>query len=159
MIRIRQRLVLWISILSALLLLTILLFHCMAVRITAFTEAGGCVAVVFDKHKVLQADRIVLREGDKTVTITDPQQVQELASTFVVANRSALCGYYMDRWMDIYCGDTVVRQIHWNDHEELVTVYESDAGHWVLLSGTDNPKGQIMLSDETVQTIQRLLQE
>lgn len=159
MTKTRSRLILWISILAALLLLTGLFLCCVAVRVTAFTEAGGCIAVVFDKHRVLQADRIVLREGDKTVTVTDQKQVQELASAFVVADRSALCGYYMDRWMDIYCGDTVVRQIHWNDHEELVTVYEADAGHWVLLSGTDNPKGQIMLSDETVQTIQRLLQE
>lgn len=151
------RLVMGLAAAAVVLLALFFLFRCMAVRCTSFTEAGGCIAVVFDKHQVLQADRIVLREGDKTVTITDPQQVRRLASVFVVANRTDLCGYYMDRWMEIYRDDTLVRRIHWNDHDELVTVYESDATHWVLLPRRDI--GQIYLTEDTVNTILTLLEE
>lgn len=157
MIKTKSRIILWTCLAVAVLLLVFLLLRCVAVRVTDFTEAGACVAVVFDKHKVLQADRIVLREGDKTVTVTNPEQVRQLAASFVVADHTDLCGYYMDRWMDIYHGETLVRQIHWNDHDDLVTVYQADAGHWVLFSTTK--MGQIRLSDETVETVLALLQE
>ena len=153
----KKRMVTWLAVGTIAAGLVIWLLTCVAVRCTSFTEAGGCIAVVFDKHQVLQADRIVLREGDKTVTITDPEQVRSLAASFVVADRTDLCGYYMDRWMEIYHGDTLVRNIHWNDHDELVTVYESDATHLVLLPRRDI--GQIYLSKETVNSILALLEE
>ena len=153
---IKKRILVGLSLLTV-IALAVWSSLCVAVRCTSFTEAGGCTAVVFDKHKVRQADRIVLREGEKVVTITDPETVRQLASSFVVANRNALCGYYMDRWMEIYRGDTLVRRIHWNDHDELVTVYTPDATHWVFLPRND--VGQIYLSEETVQTILSLLSE
>ena len=133
---------------------TAALLCCVACRATV-NEGGGCVAVVFDKHEVRNADRIVLQDGDTVITLTDSTQVRALASEFVVANRSGLCGYYRDRWMEIYRGDKLVRNIHWNDHDDLVTVYEADAGHWVLF-GSD--KGQIQLSDEMEERINTLIE-
>ena len=133
---------------------TAALLCCVACRVTA-NEAGGCVAVVFDKWQMRHADRIVLRDGDTVITLTDPTLVRDLVSEFVVANRSGLCGYYRDRWMEIYRGDKLVRNVHWNDHDDLVTAYEADATHWVFF-GTKN--GQIQLSADMVETINTLLE-
>lgn len=152
MTRIKKR-ILFTALIGCAAILVTLSLCCVACRIT--DEAGGCVAVVFDKHKVKNADRIVLRDGDTVITLTDPTLVRDLASEFVVANRSGLCGYYWDRWMEIYRGDRLVRNIHWNAHDDLVTAYEADAGHWVLFGGD---KGQIQLSDETIDTINALIE-
>ena len=145
--------ILFAALIGCAIILIPLSLCCVACRIT--DEAGGCIAVVFDKQDVKNADRIVLRDGDTVITLAEPTLVRDLASEFVVANRSGLCGYYRDRWMEIYRGDRLVRNIHWNDHDDLVTAYEADAGHWVLFGGD---KGQIQLSDEIVDTINALIE-
>ena len=154
MLKNRKRLWIVAALIGCTAILVTLSLCCVDCRVTT-NEAGGCIAVVFDKQDVKNADRIVLRDGDTVITLTDPALVRDLASEFVVANRSGLCGYYWDRRMEIYRGDRLVRNIHWNAHDDLVTVYEADARHWVLFGGD---KGQVQLSDETVDTVNALFE-
>lgn len=121
----------------------------------AFTAGGGCFSVVFDKALVLSADRIVIREGVKTVTITDKALVREIAAEFVVANRTDLCGYHADKWMEIYNGDLLVRSIHWNACCELAEIYEADAFHWVFPSHSNI--GQVYLSREFRERLDQII--
>lgn len=121
----------------------------------AFTEGGGCFSVVFDKAFVLGADRIVIREGEKIVTITDKALVREIALEFVVANRTDLCGYHADKWMDIYNGDQLVRSIRWNACCELAEIYEADAAHWVFPSYSNI--GQVELSREFRERLDQII--
>ena len=98
-----------------LILLVIVITQFVAVSLSGFTNVGGgCISVVFDKHFVCGADRIVVYEGDQVLTITEESTVRRIASEFVVANRTDLCGYYSDRRIEIYNGDKLVRSIRWN---------------------------------------------
>ena len=117
-----------------------------------FAPLGNAISVVFDKAQVLDADKVVLREGDKSLTITDPAQVRSIAEDFLVANSSGLCGYYQDRWIYIYNGEKLVRKIHWNDHDNLATVYQADLTHWLSPYTT----AQVTLSAEKAAEYTRL---
>lgn len=153
MTKVKKRSVIAASLCGGVLLLGIALTPFVAVS-ASLREGGGCVAVVFDKGAVMEADRIVIREGETAVTITEPEAVREIAAAFVVANRTDLCGYHKDKWMEIYNGDTLVRHIHWNDHDELVEVYEADACHWIWPSYSKI--GQVQLSDEMVAKLDEI---
>lgn len=141
-------------VISVLLTISAVLLICRNVGIhTPFSSLGnGAISVVFDKAEVLSADKVVLREGEKSLTITDPAQVRAIAEDFLVANSAGLCGYYADRWIDIYNGEKLVRQIHWNDHDDLATVYRADRAHWLWLYKT----AQVSLSKEDAAEYTRL---
>ena len=151
----KKQIVLGIVVL-AMILAVIVLTQVVGVSILgAFSQSGGCVSVVFDKHTVMGADKIVVREGETVITITDKALVREIAAEFVVANRTDLCGHHADKWLEIYNGEKLVRRIHWNDHEELVEVYEADDAHWVWPS--DSQIGQIYLSRKFVDRLDEIL--
>lgn len=145
------------SICAGLILLLILFVNFVAVSTEgAFTEGGGCFSVAFDKAVVMGADRIVIREGNEVVTITDAELVREIAAEFVVANRTDLCGYQADKWMEIYNGDRLVRSIRWNECCELVEIYEADVAHWVWPSGSGI--GQVELSREFMARLDEIIE-
>lgn len=152
----KKKLYIICSVLVIIALTAAVLCRHIAISASALQRVGGdCFAVVFDKAAVMSADRIVMREGEKVVTITDKALVREIASEFVVANRTALCGYHQDKWMEIYNGDKLVRNIHWNDHDHLVEVYEADATHWIIPGSYGI--GQIELSDELVAKLAAIM--
>ena len=116
-----------------------------------FVGTSNDITVALDKKVVMGADKVVLREGDKTLTITDRKQVRDIAKDFVVANSSGLCGYHNDRWIEIYNGDRLVRQIHWNDHEDLATIENADniyGARWATV--------QVKLSKDDAEKYNRL---
>ena len=145
------------SICTGLILLGLLSSHFVAANFSGLAAVGGgTFSVVFDKAFVLSADKIVVRDGDDVITITDKALVREIAANFVVANRTDLCGYHDDKWMEIYNGDKLVRNIHWNAHDNLVEVYQPDALHWVWPSSSKI--GQIELSREFVTRLNEILE-
>lgn len=149
----RKTLILGIIISVLLTITAVLLFYRNVGINTPFSSLGnGVISVVFDKAEVLRADKVVLREGEKSLTITDPQQVRAIAEDFMVANSAGLCGYYNDRWIDIYHGEKLVRQIHWNDHDDLATVYRADRTHWLW----PHTEAQVSLSKEDAAEYARL---
>ena len=140
-----------------LILLVIVITQFVAVSLSGFTNVGGgCISVVFDKHFVCGADRIVVYEGDQVITITEKSTVRRIASEFVVANRTDLCGYYSDRRIEIYNGDKLVRSIRWNACCELAEIYEADAAHWLFPSTSGI--GQVEMSKEFMEWLDQTIQ-
>jgi hypothetical protein len=153
-ISMRQRKVLYICIILILLLFALSPF--VAVSTSGLTGVGGgCFSVVFDKPLVLGADRILVYEGDKVITITDEALVRRISSTFVVADRTDLCGYHSDRRLVIYNGEQPVRTIQWNACCELAEIYEADAAHWVFPS--TGGIGQVEMTDEFVHWLDEII--
>lgn len=122
----------------------------------AISAGGGCISVVFDKHLVLGADRVLIYEGDHVITVTDETVVRRISSTFLVANRTDLCGSHSDRRLEIYNGDQIVRTIQWNACCELAEIYEADAAHWVFPS--TGGIGQVEMTAEFVQWLDEIIE-
>ena len=145
-----------LSICIVLILLVFVLSQFIAVSTAGATSVGGgCISVVFDKPFVLGADRILVYEGDKVITITDEALVRRISSAFVVANRTDLCGYHSDRRLVIYNGEQPVRTIQWNACCELAEIYEADAAHWVFPSTSGI--GQVEMTDEFVEWLDEII--
>lgn len=123
-----------------------------------FSSAGGdCIAVVFDMAAVMDADKIVYREGTREVTITEPDTVKKIASQFVVANRAGLCPSQDDRYLYIYNGDKLLRSLRWRCCEEIVDIYEEDATHWLF--PPECHTGQVELSRDFLNYLDSLFEE
>lgn len=144
------------------IILSVLIANLIASQFIAFhnglfdDEGGSCIAVVFDKHEVLGADRIVYKVGSKEVTVTDPETVRMIAEKFVVANRAGLCNSTDNKWMYIYNGDKLVRSLQWRACNEIVDIYETDSAHWLLPS--ECKTGQVELSDEFLSFLDSLIE-
>lgn len=151
----RQRTLLCICVI--LLLLLFLLSPFVAVSTSGFTGVGGgCFSVVFDKHMVLGADRVLIYEGDDLITVTDESLVRRIASAFVVADRTGLCGYHSDRRLEIYNGQQLLRSVQWNACCELAEIYNADAAHWLFPS--TGGIGQVALTEEFMQWLDALIE-
>lgn len=151
----RQRTLLYICVI--LLLLLFLLSPFVAVSTSGFTGVGGsCFSVVFDKHMVLGADRVLIYEGDDLITVTDETLVRRIASAFVVADRTDLCGYHSDRRLEIYNGQQLLRSVQWNACCELAEIYNADAAHWLFPS--TGGIGQVALTEEFMQWLDALIE-
>ncbi len=149
----------WLLILAVCVVAAALVVpHFVAVNFGLFDSTGGsCISVVFDKHSVVTADRIVYRVGEQEITITDPDTVQYIAKHFVVANRAGLCPAQENRWMYIYNGDKLVRSMRWRGCEEFVDIYQADITHWLLPSETKT--GQVELSREFLDYLDALMEQ
>ena len=117
-------------------------------------EAGSCISVVFDKPFVKGADRIVIYEGDRVITIEDKETVREIADLFVVANCTALCSPSTERRIEIYNGDWLVRKIFWTQCQSEYYIYECDLFHWVF---PEFGAGEVSLSSEDSQWLDGII--
>lgn len=120
-------------------------------------EAGSCFSVVFDKPFVKGADRIVVYEGSRVVTIEDRDTVREIAGLFTVANRTGLCEATGDLRLEIYNGDRLVRRITENCEDGFYHIYDRDLLHWVFPSADKN--GQLQLSDEDLLWLMQIIEQ
>ena len=145
-------------IISMIIALFVVAFQFVAVSTEGmFTEAGGCIAIVFDKADVMGADKIVVYAGEGVVTITDESLVKEIASNFVVANRTALCDERSGDKMEIYNGGRLVRTVYWSGCvDNLAQIYKEDALHWIPSEGT---LGQVELPEEVYNRITQIIRE
>lgn len=118
-------------------------------------DAGSCLSLAFDKHKVRGVDRVVLRVGDTTVEVTDRELIRQLKEELMVAGRTDLrVPHARDgKYILFYRGDELVRQMRWEYGPDAhwVEVYTEDAAHWVLFSYSD--EGLVCLSDETAEAL------
>ena len=117
---------------------------------------GGCVSIVFDKAAVIGADRIVIRQDGREITVTDAEIVSRIASEFVVANKTALCDH-TDMQIEVYNADKLVRHVYWNESCGLATIYDTDAAHWII--PFEGKTGQVELSREFIELVERIVEE
>ncbi len=115
---------------------------------------GGCVSVAFDKLPMLLADKVVLRIGEYSYTIDDISVVRQIVSETKVATCTDLRFWEQNAfWIDIYCGDILIRSMKCKSDFTQVIVYEKDALHWIF--PTFEGEGMVFLSEELIATLQK----
>lgn len=122
------------------------------------SDNGGCISVTFDKLPMLLAQKAILRMGDKTYSITDVKLVHEIVSETIVATNTDLRYAETDRWIDIYCGNFIVRKIHWlgrHDTPHMFIVYNTSPIHWILFSKDGD--GIVFPSDGLIAHLEKIV--
>ncbi len=115
-----------------------------------------CITVVFDKYQMKNADRVLIRQGNQCFEVTDRDLVDEITDATLYAERwGQCCDEKTDRWIEVYCGDNLVRRMRWEANHDSVLVYEPDAGHWIL--GTQE-SGQVYPSAELLEKLDTVIQ-
>ena len=131
-------------------------------------DAGGCIAVVYDKAAMRAADRVVLCDGEDRYEITDNNatdaiMIDWITDDLLVASHTALRHVKTDRWLEIYSGDTLVRRMNWAScaDEAGVFIYEEDSVHQVYHAypsdGSDY--GMIFPSESLVTWLNNVLMQ
>ena len=111
-----------------------LLFMNVAVSATP-NLGGGCISVTFDKFLMQLVDRAVLRDGNDSYEITDADLIEQIKSETLCATKTDLChSETTDRWIELYIGDMLVRQMRWEDEHDQIIVYQADLFHWIIYS-------------------------
>ena len=145
------------------LLATGVAVYCMvnvAVRFNLFDD-GGCIALVHDKAAMRAADKIVLRVGDSRYEITDANFADQITEELMVATHTCLRYAEIDRWIEIYSGDTLVRRMLWAScaDETGVFVYENDWLHPIYHTYPSNGSatGMIFPSKTLVEKLNAII--
>ena len=133
----------------------VLLFLNVAVRLNPF-DNGGCFSVTLDKLPMLLANRAVIRDGENHYEITDFSFVKEITSATMCATNTDLCSHDTDRWIDIYCGNVLIRSMQWEDNHNGIVVYQASPLHWVFPSVEG--KGIVYPSEEFIAKLAAILQ-
>jgi hypothetical protein len=124
-------------------------------------DSGGCIAVAYDKAAMRAADRVVLCVGEDRYEITDADFVDEITKELMVATHTGLRYAKVDRWIEIYSGDMLVRRMLWAECtvQNGVFIYFEDELHPIYHNyPTDGPAdGQISPSDELVEKLNAII--
>ena len=121
-----------------------------------FSEAYAAMSVAFDKQAMQSADRIVIRTGESEIQITDPAILAQIVKETAAATHTKVtCPE--ERWIDVYCGDRLIRSMGWSGCCDTVNVYDSDASHWVISVEGMEDGGSVYLSQELVTKLNSLL--
>lgn len=118
-------------------------------------DGGGCISVSFDKLPMLIADRVVIRVGEQSYEVTDMELVRQITSETKVATNTDLCNHEIDRWIDVYCGDTLIRSMMWEDYHDGIVVYHAGFLHWIIPS--DSGLGIVYPSEELLQKLEEIV--
>jgi len=145
-----------VIILVFILTFIILSFFCVSISINPF-DNGGCFSVTFDKFPMLIADRVVIRVGDKKFEITDNEMVCEVTSATICATNTDLRYPKTNRWIDIYCGNILIRSMRWEDNHNGIIVYHADIFHWVFPS--INGDGLVYPSIDLIEKLEEVIND
>ena len=118
-------------------------------------DGGGCYSIAFDKLPMLMADKAVICVDGERYEITDTNLVDQITDETMCATNTDLCFSENDRWIELYCGKTLIRRMRWEDHHDSVIVYEADIAHWVFPSMEGY--GMVTLSDELLSKLYAVL--
>lgn len=121
-------------------------------------DAYGCVTVTFDTWVMKQADKVIIKADKKEITVTDKSLIRQIVKETTVATNGPV-GCANDRTIEVYKGDMMIRSMPWGTCCDSVKVYDADAAHWVLLTGTKDPSGFVSLSDELIARLNTLIKE
>lgn len=129
-------------------------------------RGGACTSVVlFGKLEMKDVDKVVISSDSKSLTITDPELVDQIVEKTKVADYgfSIGCGCceIKDRRIELYRGDRLVRSMDWYE-SDIVKVYERDLTHWVFFVRDDGHvyidqyAGYVLLSQELEERLDAL---
>ena len=113
-------------------------------------EAGGCIAISFDKWDMQRADKVIMYYNGQEYVITDVEFVRTLtAETMAGTFQDYCCANLDDGYMEIYRGERLIRTMRYIQNHDAFA-YEADAGHWVLFG----EEGHAFLSRETAKQLE-----
>lgn len=126
------------------------------VSIGMSTGAYAAVSIAFDKQAMQSVDRIIIRANGAEHEIADVALVKDLvAETSAATHMKFSCP--CDKWIDMYCGERLVRSMGWTSCCDAVNVYDTDAMHWVVsLEGIEDG-GSVYLSSDLVTALNSLI--
>lgn len=146
----KTRIIIWTCITAVLLLL----FLNVSFSSNPF-DGGGCFSVAFDKLPMMLADKVVICLGEETTyEVTDIELVREISSATQCATNTDLCYSGYNRWIDIYCGNVLIRRMSWDLEHNGILVYNADIFHWIFPSkdghGLVYPSAELIAKLEAV---------
>ena len=111
-----------------------LLFMNVAVSATP-DLGGGCISITCDKFLMKLVDRAVLCNKNNRYEITDADLIEQIKSETLCARQTDLChSEITNRWIELYIGDMLVRQMRWEGEHDQIIVYNTDFFHWIFPS-------------------------
>ena len=151
-----KKLIVLLTSLSVLILIIVLLV--LNVSFGMSTGAYAAVSVAFDKQTLQSVDRVVIRANDAEYELTDTALVKDLvAETSVATHMAFSCP--CDKWIDLYCGERLIRSMGWTSCCDAVNVYDTDAMHWVISIEGIEEGGSVYLSSDLVTTLNSLIND
>ena len=151
-----KKVIVLLTSLSVLILFIVLL--ALNVSFGISTGAYAAASIAFDKQAMQSVDRIVIKTKDAEYEITDAALVKDLVSETSAAthmNFSCPC----DKWIDLYCGDHLIRSMGWTSCCDAVNVYDTDAKHWVISIEGIEEGGSVYLSADLVAALNACIAE
>lgn len=125
-----------------------------AISINPF-DSGGCISVALDKSLLMKADKIIIRVDERQYEITDNDMIRKIVSETKVATNTDLRYPNTDRWIDVYCGNILVRSMRWTDNIDTIIVYKSDRFHWIFPSAEGH--GIVWPSEDLIAMLNAVL--
>lgn len=145
-------------VIVAVLALLIWIFVDVSIESILQNRAGSCISVIFDKPLVKGANRVVVYERSRVITITQEETVRQIADLFTVANCTCLCSPGQDRRIELYNGDLLVRELRQTQcGSDLYDCYEPDLLHWVL--SMDSGNGEVQLRPQEQQWLDGIIEQ
>lgn len=151
----RKRIVIILLVLGV--LSTLVVWLALNVNIGMGTDSYAALSISFDKRAMRSADRIVLRTDTKEVEITDSALVSKIVDETAAATHMKL-GCPEEKWIDVYCGDRLIRSMGWAPCADTVNVFDTDATHWIVTIEGGFEGGCIFLSAELADQLNALLE-
>lgn len=126
------------------------------VGIAMSTDCGGCLTISFDKFDMMTADRLVVFDGEREVTITDVDFVRSLTAETVAGTSKEYCCANLDEgaWVEVYKGDRLVRHMRYIENHHALA-YKADLFHWVLFG----KEGHAFLSRDIWQKLESFIEK
>ncbi len=118
-------------------------------------DNGGCISLALDKSLLMKADKVIIRVGEEEYETTDSNVIHKITSETKVATNTDLRYPNTDRWIDVYCGNLLVRSMRWADNHDTIVVYSSDRLHWVFPSMEGD--GIVYPSEELVEMLNEII--
>ena len=134
--------------------LAVVLLLALNVSADCSLDAGGCLSISFDKWAMTHADRLVVFDGQKEVTITDRDFIRSFGREVASGSHKDYCCAQDDiAWAELYKGDRLICRLRYVPNHDAFA-YEADLFHWVLF-GTE---AHSFLSDELRHQLSEYLQ-
>ena len=132
----------------------LLILACFTVSIAGKPgDAGGCIAISFDKWDMQRADRAIVYFRGEMYVITDVEFVRTLAAETTAGTfHDYCCANLDDGYMEIYRGERLLRRMRYIQNHDAFA-YEADVGHWVLFG----KEGHAFLNRETAKELEEIL--
>ena len=119
------------------------------VSVDCSLDAGGCLSVSFDKWAMTTADRLVVFNGQKEITITDRDFLRHFGKEVASgSHKDYCCAEEEGAWAELYKGDRMICRLRYIPNHDAFA-YEADLCHWVLFGA----EGHSFLSDELRQNL------